>query len=155
MLCAIFIFIINDNYGPKNALVISSIVLFTGNCILAISYNIEMVMLGLFLMGLGSASNARLSMNVLPEFVSDKKRQQYSVILEGAFSVGALLVGVTFYLVPDWRKVNLWFYLFPSFFIMVGFIFYFKQTPKFLIRDPKKAVEVLNQIRKINNINKE
>ena len=114
-----------DNYGRKMSIVMTWTVTTVGVAILCASVHISMAVVGLFLAGAGCESANRISMAVLGEIVDYNVRQQYSVALEIAFALGGILIGVAYWVVPDWRIINIVLILVPCIVEESLFIFYF------------------------------
>ena len=90
-------------------------------------------------------------MAVLGEVVNYYVRQQYSVALEIAFAAGGIMVGIFYWIIPNWLLINIIFLLIPSIIELLLIIFYFEETPKFLLKKGvKETMRALNRIGKIN-----
>ena len=110
-----------------------------------------MALAGLFLTGAGSESAIRISMAVFGEIVDFYERQKYSVALEISFGLAGILVGIIYYLFDDWKTINIFFLAIPAGIELILFIYYFEETPKFIIqKGVKKALKSLNRIGDIN-----
>lgn len=110
-----------------------------------------MALAGLFLTGAGSESAIRISMAVFGEIVDFYQRQKYSVALEISFGFAGVLVGVVYYLIDDWKTINIFFLAIPAGLELILFMYYFEETPKFVLqKGMKKALKSLNRIGYIN-----
>lgn len=85
-----------------------------------------MAIVGLFLSGAGSESAIRISMAVFGEIVDYYVRQQYSVALEIAFGLSGVSVGILYYIIDDWKMINIFFIAIPAVIEYLLFIFYFE-----------------------------
>ena len=102
-----------DNYGRKMSLLLTWTVTTIGIGLLCASVNLYMAVAGLFLAGAGCESAIRITMAVFGEVVDYYVRQQYSVALEIAFGLGGVMVGVLYWVFPNWRLINIIFILIP------------------------------------------
>lgn len=140
-----------DNYGRKFGILLCWGVATVGLIILSSAVNIWMAVIGLFLAGSGSESAIRVTMAVLTEVAEFNIRQKYSVALEIAFGAGSVLVPIAYYLIENWRIINLLLILVPAGILMLLYIFYFEETPKFLLnKSNEEAMRALNKIGEIN-----
>lgn len=103
-----------DNYGRKTGVVLAWTVATIGIGILSASVTIWMSIIGLFLAGAGSESAIRITMAILGDVTDYNLRQKYSVALEIAFGSGGVLIALIYYLVGNWRIVNLFFVFIPA-----------------------------------------
>lgn len=110
-----------------------------------------MAVIGLFLAGAGCESAIRISMAVLGEIMDFYVRQQYSVALEIAFALGGIFVGIIYWVFPYWRLINIIFILIPCLVEQGLFLFYFEETPKFLLgKGVGTCLKAMNRIGRIN-----
>lgn len=121
----IVILFFTDNFGRKMSVMMAWGITVLGSIILCASVNLEMAMVGLFLTGAGSESAIRISMAVFGEIVDYYVRQEYSVALEISFGLAGILVGIIYYLIDDWRMINIFFVALPCIVEYLLFIFYF------------------------------
>jgi hypothetical protein len=91
-----------------------------GAIIVCISQNIYMAAFGLFLSGAGSDAAINICFFFFGEVVGDKKRQEYSVIVQILFTLGAMTVTLFYYLIPNWRIVSIVAVTIPS---IIGLFF--------------------------------
>ena len=94
-----------DNYGRKKSILVSWFICTIGILIVAVSFNIYTIGLGLFLSGFGGDAVINITLLFFSEGVENKKRQKYSVIVQIFFAVGALIVTFFFYVIDDWRII--------------------------------------------------
>jgi len=84
-------------------MVVSWAICTVGTIIVALSFNIYMVAVGLFLSGCGSDAAVNICFFFFGEVVGDKKRQQYSVLVQVFWTIGAMLLALLFFLIDNWR----------------------------------------------------
>lgn len=70
-----------------------------GTIIVAASFNIYMVAVGLFLCGCGSDAGINICFFFFGEVVGDEKRQKYSVFVQIFFCGGAIVITGFFYMI--------------------------------------------------------
>jgi MFS family permease len=127
-----------DNYGRKLSVMISWGITVFGCAMLSFSQNIEMALVGLLFSGAGSEAAIRVSMVSFAEVVDFYKRQKYSVALEISCGIAGVLIGGLYYVIHNWRTINIFIIFLLSVIEYVFFIFYFQETPKYAI---KKGIE--------------
>lgn len=141
----------SDNFGRRKTLVLSWAIATIGCAIFLFSQNLPMVAIGLFMIGGGSDAAVNMCFNFLGEVVEFNTRQRYSVILQFAFPLGAIILTTAFVWIHDWQLVTIIFLMIPSAIIMFFIATYVEETPQFLLRgDIDKALKALNRIGKIN-----
>jgi hypothetical protein len=74
-----------------------------------------MAAIGLLMCGMGSDSNLAVLSSVGAECCDDNFRQKASSIVQGAFTVGALLVTLFYYLYEDWKITTIYCLSIPAF----------------------------------------
>jgi hypothetical protein len=84
-------------------MVVSWAICTAGTILVAISVNIYMVAVGLFLSGCGCDAAINICFFFFGEVVGDKKRQKYSVFVQIFFTLGAMVVTLFFSLIDSWR----------------------------------------------------
>jgi len=110
-----------------------------------------MAAVGLFLAGSGCETSIRINMTIFGEVFDFYKRQTYSVAVEISFGLAGVMVALMYFFIEEWRLINIVFVAIPSFLILLTFIFYLEETPKFLVGLGKEhALKSLNRIGKIN-----
>ena len=77
-------------------------------------------------MGLGSDSVSIVTGSILSEQCEDVARQKIFAIIQGAFTVGALVVTLAYFLWKDWFVTVTFFLLIPLLITLFGFIFILK-----------------------------
>ena len=81
-----------------------------------------MAAFGLFLAGGGGDAAINICFYFFSEVVSDSKRQTYSIIIQFAFSFGAMFITLLFYLFDSWRYVVISAVTIPA---IIGFLILF------------------------------
>jgi MFS transporter, OCT family, solute carrier family 22 (organic cation transporter), member 4/5 len=94
-----------DNFGRKLALVIAWTICVCGSILVVFGFHIFPVTLGLFLSGFGGDAANSITLLFFCEVLNNRKRQQYSVIVQIFFTIGALVATVLFYIINSWRIV--------------------------------------------------
>jgi len=108
-------------------MVVSWAICTAGTILVAVSVNIYMVAVGLFLSGCGCDAAINICFFFFGEVVGDKKRQKYSVFVQIFFTLGAMVV------------------------TLVLLIWYIEETPQFLVKKGiKTTLKALNRIGRIN-----
>lgn len=93
-------------------------------------------------MGFGSDSVTIITGSILSEQCEDVSRQKIYAIVQGAFTVGALMVTLAFFIWKDWFVTITFFLLIPLIVTMFGFLFILKESPLYLVRDsPANALK--------------
>jgi len=64
-----------------------------------------MASVGMFFSGAGGDAAINICFFFFSEIVGDKKRQQYSVLVQVLFTLGAMVSTLLFYLIDNWRVV--------------------------------------------------
>ena len=54
--------------------------------------------------------------------------------LEISFGMAGVLVGIIYYLIDDWRTINIFFVAIPAGLELFLFAYYFEETPKFILK---------------------
>jgi MFS family permease len=134
----LFFLYFSDNYGRKFSLIMTWGCTCFGVALLVLAQNMEMAVIGLFFAGAGCETAIIINMSVLGEIVDYYQRQFYSVALEVSFGIGGCFIAIMYYIIGEWRFFNIIFVALPSAVIMAFFIFYFEETPKFLLKKPRK-----------------
>lgn len=98
MIGCFFMAILADNSGRRITLVISSWITVAGCLLLVFAQGLWMASLGLVLCGFGSDSVLGTFGSTAAECLNDNFRQKVTSIVQGAFTVGALLVTLFYYL---------------------------------------------------------
>lgn len=98
MIGCFFMAIVADNYGRRITLIISSLTTFGGCVLLIFSQNLWMAAIALIMGGMGSDSTLATMGSVVAETMDDNLRQKVTSIVQGAFTVGALVVTLFYYL---------------------------------------------------------
>jgi MFS family permease len=106
---------------------------FIGTMLIALSSVLELCVVGMFLLVSGIMLAVNLTYIFVTEMVQENKRQTYKIMISSAFSCGALVNVLWFFLVPNFEIVLPCFFGVPVFFINVSFILFFKDTPISLI----------------------
>lgn len=114
MIGCFFMAILADNYGRRLTLVISTLITFCGTIILIFSQGLWMAALGLLMCGMGSDSILSTLGSVCVECCDDNFRQKTGSIVQGAFTIGALLVTLFYYLYEDWKMTTIYCLSIPS-----------------------------------------
>ena len=130
----IIILFFADNFGRKFSVLMAWTVTVIGCILLCVSVNFEMALAGLFLSGMGSESAIRISMAVFGEIVDYYERQKYSVALEISFGFAGVLVGIIYYLIDDWKTINIFFVAIPAGIELFLFAYYFEETPRYILK---------------------
>jgi MFS family permease len=125
--------IIADNFGRRITVVISSLITFFGCLILVFSQNLWMASIALILCGMGSDSTLATLGSIAAESLDDNYRQKVSSIVQGAFTVGALLVTLFYYLFEDWKISSIYCLSIPALINTVIIITFVKESPMYLI----------------------
>jgi MFS family permease len=110
----ILISFFSDNFGRRTSILLAWSATTLGAIIVSLSQNIYMAGFGLFLSGAGSDAAINICFYFFGEVVGDKKRQQYSVIVQILFTLGAMTVTLFYYLIPNWRIVSIISITIPS-----------------------------------------
>lgn len=140
-----------DNFGRRKSILLSLGTCALGNLVLTLSPNLVIASLGLVLSGAGGNASINITFYFMGETVQNEKRQKYSVLVQAAFTVGAILVTALYMIVPNWRIVSIILVAIPSFASLFLVLIYVEQTPQFLLRKTNaQALKALNRIGKIN-----
>lgn len=128
----------SDNFGRRSSILLAWGCATLGGIILAVSVNIPMAAVGLFFAGAGSDAAINICFYFFSEVVEDEKRQKYSIVVQIAFTIGAILVTVLFYIIPSWRIVVIISITVPAIIAFILVFLFVEETPQFLLR---KGVE--------------
>ena len=112
----------SDNFGRRSSILLAWGCTTLGGIILATSFNIPMAAFGLFLAGGGADAAINICFYFFSEVIEDAKRQRYSIVVQIAFTIGAMTVTLLFYTIPSWRIVVIVSITVPS---IIGFILVF------------------------------
>ena len=85
-----------------------------------------LAVIGLALMGFGSDSVTIITGSILSEQCEDVARQKVYAIVQGAFTVGALVITLVYFIWKDWFVTITFFVLIPQILTLLGFIFILK-----------------------------
>lgn len=130
----ISISIMVDNMGRKKALLIAYGVATLGMVLLAVSTNLYMAGVGLFLMGYGSDSAINICFYFITETVETKSRQKYSIFIQIFFSLGGVINVGYFYIFKNWKIITWVFLIAPSLICLAVILKIVKDTPYFLVK---------------------
>lgn len=125
--------ILADNHGRRITIVISSLITFFGCIILIFSQGLWMAAIGLLMCGMGSDSTLAVLGSIGAECCDDNFRQKATSIVQGAFTIGALLVTLFYYLFEDWKIATIYCLAIPAFINAAVIILFVKETPMYLI----------------------
>lgn len=140
-----------DNFGRKSSMIVSWGLGTMGTVIVACSFNIYMVAVGLFFSGYGCDAAINICFFFFGEVVGDEKRQKYSVFIQIFFTVGAIIITLFFQLINDWRINWIALVAVPSIIELALLMFYIEETPQFLVKKGISAtLKAMNRIGKIN-----
>jgi MFS family permease len=93
-------------------------------------------------LGFGTDSVTIVTGSILSEQCEDVARQKIFSIIQGAFTVGALIITFAYYLWKDWFVTVTFFLFIPVLITLFGFIYILKESPLYLIRDsPENALK--------------
>lgn len=86
-----------DNFGRKIGMVLTLLTSLLGLLMLCHGSSINLAGLGFFLAGAGLESNLRVNLAIINEVVDYQVRQVYSVILQTAYGVAGIAIGITYF----------------------------------------------------------
>jgi hypothetical protein len=89
--------------------------------------------LGMSLLVMGMIAAYNLTYIFVTEMVEESNRQQYKIVIAFIFSIGAVFDVLWFFLIPNYEKVLLFFYVVPVAAITIIFMYFFHDTPISLI----------------------
>jgi len=141
----------SDNWGRRPTLIVAWSICIIGIVILIFAPNFWVTSIGLFLMGFGSDTCLNISFVIIAETFEDKIRQEYSALIQGCFTAGALFVTLIYYLSEDYKIVTIYALLIPSGLSLILIIYFVQDTPLFLtMKGPEYALKILNKIGLMN-----
>jgi MFS family permease len=150
----LFVTYFSDNYGRKKTVTIAWSISIVGCFFIMLSKWTDTMWtaaVGLTLNGIGADSVVIITGSILSEQCEDVARQKIFSIVQGAFTLGALVITLVFYIWEDWFITITFFLLVPAIVVELGFIFLLKESPLFMIRDdPALALRELNDIGRLN-----
>ncbi|EGR33885.1 major facilitator superfamily protein, putative [Ichthyophthirius multifiliis] len=152
-LVGLFIFnYISDNYGRLLALISSWILGFIGCISGVLAKSSVFLNLGMLLIGLGMGAFGVISNVYVSEISNKKYGNLYQLVMYLMWSVSEIILYPTQYFLKEWRKQFIYLIFLPSFFIFF-FLFFLKESPKFLhTKDHEKTIILLSEISQINGI---
>lgn len=103
-----------DNFGRKKAESISWYLGIFGLILLVSSFNLFMVGVGSFFMGMGTNAAITLHYTFLKELLSGKLRERSFLFLQVMFSIGIAFVALCSWFIYDWKIVAGVFMLIPA-----------------------------------------
>jgi MFS transporter, putative metabolite:H+ symporter len=130
----IFVTFLSDNYGRRKITIIAWAICTLGCIILLVAPNIMMASAGLFLCGFGSDSVLSLTYSIMIECYEDYMRQKHCAIIQAAFTGGALLSTLIYWLWPSWKITAIYAFTIPTAITLILMIIYVKETPMYLIK---------------------
>jgi MFS family permease len=120
-----FVTFLSDNYGRRKITIIAWAICTLGLLLLVLAQNMQMAAAALFLCGFGSDSVLCVTTSVMVECYEDNLRQKHCTIIQMAFTGGALLITLFFWLWQDWQPAVLYGLLIPSaitLFLIIWFV---------------------------------
>lgn len=148
--------IIADNYGRRITIVMSTLIIFFGCIILIFSQTIWMASIALILCGMGSDSTLAILGSVSAESLDDNFRQKVGSIVQAAWTLGALVVTLFYYLYEDWKITTMYGLAIPALINTLLIIFFVKESPMYLaIKSPEIALKEINDIGWMNKKQKD
>jgi MFS family permease len=91
--------------------------------------------LGLTLTGMGSDSVIVITGAIMSEQFEDMARQKIFSLIQGAFTLGGLLITLVYFIWEDWFIAITYFLFIPAILAELGLIFLLKESPFFMIRN--------------------
>ena len=150
--CVFFMAVTGDLLGRKTLIVINLVVVIAGLMLIIFCQNIWMAGAGLFLCVFGGKNNINLVMMFMAETIAEKQRQFYMMTSQTMYAVGGLANVLWFYMLEDFELVLIFFYVIPSLVVLVGLVFFVKDTPISLLTkySAKDAFDALSMIARVN-----
>jgi|LakMenEpi03Aug12_release.lakeMendotaPanAssembly.Ray.scaffolds.fasta_scaffold819733_1 MFS family permease len=100
---------------------------------MVLSFNLEMIGFGSFLMGFGANAAITLHYSFFKDLVLGQTRSRMIIAIQLAFSFGVSLISLLSYLISQWKYTMAFFILIPS--VIAIFIFKFiEETPEFTLK---------------------
>ena len=142
----------SDNFGRRTSILIAWTLCTLGAIIMAVSFNLWMVVIGLFMCGCGAEAGINICFSFYGEVLGDQKRQQYSVIVMGCFSLGAMTSTLFFYLIKNWRVIWVGLVLSLTLLELLLLWVFALEIPRFLVqKGVDHCLSVMNRIAQINS----
>ena len=116
---------ISDNFGRKKTMTLSLGLAMLGSIIVAIGYNLSMITVGVVMSGAGINVSAGTVFYFLGESVENFKRQKYSILVQVAYTIGAMCLTGLYFFIGSWRIITILLTTIPiviTFFIFVLYV---------------------------------
>ena len=131
---------------------ISWVINIGGVSILLLSFNLYMVGIGSFLMGMGTNATITLHYTFIKELFVGTMRERSIIFLQVMFSFGVAIIAFLSMLIPNWKIIAGVFMLLPALLIIPYSLWIMEETPSFSLQNGKD--ELLASLNRIASINK-
>ncbi len=133
LLAIVLLALLGGMLGKKILLLANTILSLMGVAITSFSTSLVMGGVGMLFCNFGGMVNLNLCYIYIIETVHEKYRKSMAMILSVAYSVGALLNILWFYVLPNFKIVLICFYGIPAVLAIAFLVFFVKEAPIWLI----------------------
>ena len=92
-----------------------------GSLLIALSFNLAMVAIGVIMAGGGINVSAGIVFYFLGETVENLKRQKYSIIVQAAYTISAMMLTALYMVMGNWRIISIILTTLPA--VVLFFVF--------------------------------
>ena len=124
----------SDNFGRKLTVILGLSASLAGCLVTIFAGSLLMAEMGNFFLGFGIQGLFGPMICILQEVLDNERRQKGQVLIQSFFSVGAIIIVGLLYFFKDWKVVYIYFLLIPLMGCLLTAIFYFRETPQFMIK---------------------